>query len=268
MNAAQGDAELRLALTALRAEYLDLVLLAGRLMVRRGEREEAGRSRASLDSEAAATRRWTSDQLQEVRRRLGVKSIAMAPQLLADAERVIVHFLECAAVQLYGKAWRLIQPELHAEYAQCGDEYAADLGKYVYSRLERLRRNRDQLGQEPDELLELYDRCLKLGYQASFETKLQELDDLRGKLATELRERIQRRKGADQPVLPALPAVSYRTPALNPLLGLAALILLCGSIALGLRFIIGLQVTRTQTQLDQLRLHLEEQTQQKDKHCQ
>jgi hypothetical protein len=224
------------ALSVLRGEYLDLLLLAGRI---------SGRAEGTAETQstdAAAIRSWVLARLREARQRLNLRHFSGAPHALIEAEIAVIAYLDSAAVRAFTvRVWRTLREDLHRDYVDHidGDGRLAgrepskvvDLGKYVFDRLEALRLHPERLTREPVELLEVYDRCLRLGYNASYEDA-GALTAIKARLGEELRERGQRPRGAAgepgaraalaeldptlTPDLPPLGAAAVRLPALNP----------------------------------------------------
>ncbi|HNN90789.1 DotU family type IV/VI secretion system protein [Haliangium sp. UPWRP_2] len=201
----------------LQGEYLDLLLVAGRL---------ARREISSTDGNAAATlRAWILRQLKESRQKLDLRHFAGAPAALVEAEIAVVAFLDTAAAGAFGlPVWRLLREDMRNDYIDAGREARSvvDLGKYVYERLERLRRNPDLLGREPDELLEIYDRCWRLGYRFSYDDRPNEFEDIKTKIAEVLRLRDRERHALPTSLSGPLDADPQLSPHLPPLTGAAS----------------------------------------------
>ncbi len=235
------------ATSALRGEYLDLLMLAGRLSSGGGEAQS---------TDAAVIRSWVLGRLREVRQRLNLRHFSGAPHAVIEAEIAVIAFLDSAAARAFTvRVWRTLREDLHRDYVDHidGDGKLAsrepskvvDLGKYVFDRLELLRQHPERLTREPEELLEIYDRCLRLGYNASYED-LGALDAVKARLGEELRARSQQRQGPPgaggrplageldpllTPDLPLLAVATVRPPTLNPgvIVGLGlGLVLLAG----------------------------------------
>ncbi|MFO0576892.1 MAG: DotU family type IV/VI secretion system protein [Polyangia bacterium] len=228
----------------LHGEYLDLLMLAGRL---------ARREVSSTDAGAASTlRAWVLRQLKDCRQKMDLRHFAGAPAVIVEAEIAIIAFLDSAAADLFGlPVWRLLREDLRNDYIDAGREARSvvDLGKYVYERLERLRTHSELLSREPEELLEVYDRCWRLGYKFSYEGRPSEFEDIKSKIADALSTRARERAGslaapgspleADpvlSPHLPALVGQAPRTPPLSPrvLVSLFAALLILMAVGLSL----------------------------------
>lgn len=234
---------------ALRREYLDLLILAGRLQ--RGTETP----RDPLGQDAVAVRSWILTRIKDARSRMRVRHFAGAPPEIVEAEIIIVAFLDSAAARLFGlRVWRSLREELHRDYIEHIDgqgrglgvsaQRVIDLGKYVFDRFEVLRAHAERLAAEPTELLSIYDYCLRLGYDATYSDPAL-LQDFAGKLRAELRSRAEQsaaalvgrsngRSGAPRPEqllspdLPPLEGPQSRLPALNPttILAMGAVLLL------------------------------------------
>jgi len=244
MSEAPGHVPAPVVKAVLHGEYLDLLLLAGRVA-----RKEVG----STDANAAATlRAWVLRQLKDCRQKMDLRHFAGAPAVVVESEIAIIAFLDSAAAATFGlPVWRLLREDLRNDYIDAGREARSvvDLGKYVYERLERLRTHPELLAREPEELLEIYDRCWRLGYKFSYEGRPSEFEDIKAKIAEALSARMKERSSALQaptsaldadPVLsPHLPAIAPqpgRTPPLSPaaLVGLFAALLLFVAVGLSL----------------------------------
>lgn len=239
------------AIQVLRREYLDLLMLAGRL-----HRGTDG-PRDPLGQDAAAVRSWAMSRLKDARQALQIRHFASAPGAVIEAEIAIVAFLDSAANRLFGiRVWRWLREDPYLQYldyisserrtAGAVGSAVVDLGKHVYDRFEALRTHPDRLRAEPLELLEVYDRCLRLGYDATY-SEPSRLEDFANKLRDELRARAQGTRGeakapagtpagelALSPDLPPIEPPRSRLPPLNPasILGLGGLLILLTGIAL------------------------------------
>lgn len=236
----------------LHGEYLDLLLVAGRLL-----RREA----TVTDATAAATlRAWVLRQLKDCRQKLDLRHFSGAPAVVVEAEIAIIAFLDSAAANAFGlPVWRLLREDLRNDYIDAGREARSvvDLGKYVYERLERLRTHPEILAREPEELLEIYDRCWRLGYGFSYDGRPSEFEDIKTKIAEALSTGAKRHRPSDgmispldadpalSPHLPSLTQAAPRALPLSPriLAGLFAAVLLVVTVGLGL----AIHRDRTQT---------------------
>lgn len=217
----------------LRGEYLELLIMAGRLM----RRDVSGTDAAA----AAALRSWVMRQLKECRQKMDLRHFAGAPAVVVEVEIAIIAFIDSAAAVTFGlQGWRLLREDLRNDYLDAGREARSvvDLGKYVYERLERLRVHPDLLAREPEEILEVYDRCWRLGYKFSYENRPSEFEDIKAKIAETLAARMRERSGllgtkpgspldADPVLSPHLPALLEQVPRPPPL----SLLLLSGLFA-------------------------------------
>lgn len=246
MNDLDGQTLQPAVQSVLHGEYLDLMLLAGRL----SRRDVSG-----TDAGAAATlRAWILRQLKDCRQKLDLRHFASAPAVVVEAEIAIIAFLDNAAADTFGlSVWRLLREDLRSDYIDAGREARSvvDLGKYVYERLERLRTHPELLGREPEELLEIYDRCARLGYKFSYDGRPTEFDDVKAKIAEALVARAHQRSGAHpapaspleadpllSPHLPSIGPAATRTPPLSPVVLAAMFVgfLLAGTLWLSLAF--------------------------------
>lgn len=244
MSEASGQVTAQVVKAVLQGEYLDLLMVAGRL----ARREVTG-----TDAGAAATlRAWVLRQLKDCRQRMDLRHFSGAPAVVVEAEIAIIAFLDSAAADTFGlSVWRLLREDLRNDYIDAGREARSvvDLGKYVYERLERLRQHPELLEREPEELLEVYDRCWRLGYKFSYEGRPSEFEDIKSKIAESLSKRARERAGshgapsspldADPALSPHLPSVAGkapRPPAVSPLvmLGVFACLLLLVTVGLSL----------------------------------
>ena len=238
-------------LQVLRREYLDLLMLAGRLQ--RG----TDSPRDPLGQDAAAIRSWAMSRLKDARQALQIRHFASAPSGVLEAEIAIVAFLDSAANRLFGiRVWRWLREDPYLQYLDyIGNERrtagtvgtaVVDLGKHVYDRFESLRTHPDRFRAEPLELLEVYDRCLRLGYDATY-SEPSRLEDFWSKLRDELRTRVQGARGDKKsteggpggeltlsPDLPPIEPPRSRLPPLNPasILALGGLLILLTGITL------------------------------------
>lgn len=244
MSEASGPSLAPAVKAVLQGEYLDLLMVAGRL---------ARREVSSTDAGAAATlRAWVVRQLKDCRQRMELRHFSGAPAVVVEAEIAIIAFLDSAAADAFGlSVWRLLCGELRNDYIDAGREARSvvDLGKYVYERLEKLRLHPELLAREPDELLAVYDRCWRLGYKFSYDARPSEFEDIKSKIAEALSVRARERAGALaaqsspldadpalSPHLPPLLGQVARTPPVSPrvLLGLFACLLLFVAVGLSL----------------------------------
>ncbi|MBL9043893.1 MAG: DotU family type IV/VI secretion system protein [Myxococcales bacterium] len=243
MNAAESTVLSPAILAVLRGEYLDLLMIAGRLA-----RKEVSATDATA---AAALRAWVRRQLDECRKKMELRHFSGAPAMVVEAEIAIVAFLDSAATAAFGlSVWRPLSEDLRNDYIEAGREARSvvDLGKYVYERLEKLRTRPELLQREPPVLLEIYDRCWRLGYKFSYEGRPNELEDIKAKMRDQLSQAAAERQSAQRagpagpldadvalsPHLPPIPHALVKAPPLHPLAvgGLCALLLLLVAIGL------------------------------------
>lgn len=172
---------------ALREEYLDLLMLAGRLA-----RQNAARAPIGGREEAHQVRKLIRDLVTRARKRLKLGRFSGAPEAIVEAEMAIVAFLDWAALKRFDlENWDPLREIYYQDYLDAGRDNVSvsDLGKYLYGRLEDLRRNPDKLQRASLDLLSVYSCCLRLGYLASYDERPNELAELRAKLDEALRTR-------------------------------------------------------------------------------
>lgn len=223
----------------LQGDYLDVLMIAGRL---------ARREQASSDpTTAASLRAWVRRQLDECRRKLELRHFSGAPAIVVEVEIAIVAFMDNAAASAFGlSVWRPLSEDLRNDYIDAGREARSvvDLGKYVYERLERLRTRPDLLAREPIPLLEMYDRCWRLGYRFSYEGRPNEFEDIKAKIRDAIAKGAVDRKAlqpsrhsgpldADVLLSPHLPAIPESVTQASPISARAILSLLMGILLLG-----------------------------------
>lgn len=198
-------------------EYLDLILLAGRIAALSPTEGTSDSAPTAVGAPAAdSVRSFAENKLTQCRQILTVKSIAEVGTDIAECEMITLHFVDSAATK-YLPRWRPIHPDRVSEYKQVTRQDRFDLGRYLHDRMEGFRKSVSVLKDESTEILRFYHICFQLGYQASYESRPDELTELRHAIAQELRKRqetdVELNQDTDNRLSPSLKRIQSRTPS-------------------------------------------------------